>query len=173
MRWPWVRRSLLDLARGRTKRLRARLRQAREREAAAEARAAALSEQLARSERERTDVAYKLMRVGYGINPFAEELVQPGVLPPEPPATNPDPGIRPGSTAEEVQATFVRQGMEMFGGDLRKVARFVEKKQAEYYAHRERPAIVSREELSAAAAVAADLTAALEEGAAAAAAAKE
>ena len=145
------------------------LREARGRAAAADKLAGVLTEQLARSERERTDAQLKLLRITCGINPFAEEMQQTSVLPAA--SAEPAAPVQISATAspDEVRATFVRRGMELYGKDLRKVARYVEKQQEEYYAHREAPQIVSPDELAAAAKVAADLEAALLEGAAAAA----
>lgn len=166
MLWPFVRRSELDLCRKERRQALALHRESQQRAITAERTVDILQGQLERSELERTSATLKLVRVGFGINPFAEEFTQQtSVLPQGSDAEPPRPAIGPDSSPAEVQASFVREAAERFGNDLRKISRYVEQKQAEFYAHRPAPAIVSPAEIAQAEQVRRDLEAAIEEGA--------
>lgn len=171
MPWPWVRRSKLSTYRRLYNDAAARMLEADKRALAAESASDVLRHQLELCQRERTDLQYKLLRVGFGINPFYEVAGpdQGTILPQQPDPAAEFNTIRPGASPDEVRATFVREAMDLGYKDLRKISRHVEARQDEYYAGRERPSVLSPEELVAAAEVAADLAAAIEEGAAAAA----
>lgn len=170
MRWPWVKRSEMAkyrrmyneqcaLARG-NKAMADEYRGSRDE----------LRDALRRSDIERSDLQLKLLRISYGYPPF------PDVTPPASP--NPDPvapaqeygptAITPDMTDEQVQATFVREGAELYGNNMRKITQHVELRQAEYYQFRSRKPILTDAEMAAATRVTQDLEAAINEGRAAA-----
>lgn len=129
---------------------------------------AELSESLKRSERERVDLQTKLLRVSFGINPFAELIQAPAAAEQAQQAN--DFSLRPDMSDEEIQKTFTAEAMQLYGGNLAKVTRFVQARMDEFYQHRDRPPVLTDAERQRAAAVAADLEAAIREGRARAAA---
>ena len=161
-----VRRSELEAVQRELRQARAHAREAKHRAIAAESAAEVLRHQLDRSETERTDINLKLIRVGFGINPFTDPLTETSVQPAPTPDAEPDfPQMLATASHEEIQTTFVRQAAEQFGNNLPKIARFVEKKMAQYYAQRDAPQLVTQQEMDQAAKVAADLERAMDEGA--------
>jgi hypothetical protein len=161
MQFPWVSRSKLNA-------YRRRYHEAAAMTTTMTAMNDVLTHQLDLSQRNAADLQLKLLRVGFGINPFHELYVaaQGGnsVLP-DPSPSEPDPNQpRPGASAEEVQATFVREAMELYPGNMRRIKQHVEKRQGQYYAGQMIPDTVNPAEMAAARQVQADMLAAIEEG---------
>jgi hypothetical protein len=166
MRLPWVRRSLLNM-------YRRMYNEAVKSSTANKGKADILAEQLRIAQQERSDLQLKLLRVGFGINPFHELVAgtedRSSVLPDASPSTVPPKQAQPWMSAEEVQATYVQEAAQLFPGNLQKIAAHVNRRQAEFYEGRGRVAStpVSAEEMRAARAVEDDVLAAIEEGKAA------
>lgn len=163
MSWPWVNRKNIDALRA------AESRDFREKEARYQEREVMLRGAFERSERERTDLQLKLLRVGFGINPFAEMFVPETTgAPADAPDAPEDFTVRQGMSEEEVQTTFVREARAKYGDNPRGVRDFVEQRQADFYANRSRQQIVSTEDMIRAKKVEADILASIAEGQAAA-----
>lgn len=153
--FPWVKRARLDASLAEVSELR-RLR-AEDARVIAEYRGArdAVQAALERSEAERKELTVKLLRVGFGYPPFDAPTLSPAPQAAE--ATEPQPQLNALSSAEEVRRAFLEEGYRLYGGDVRKLMRHIERRQAEFYEGRTSPAVV-----------AADIESAISEGVAAA-----
>jgi hypothetical protein len=164
VRWPWVKRSLLNFYRrsyndatrqkAELTTLLAENRGAREE----------LQSALRRSETERTDLQTRLLRVGYGYPPFHDKVAAAAPQDSTPAAPPKDFTIHPDMTEDEVRLAFTQEAMHLYGGNMRAITNHVELKQQEYYQFRHRPPVLSHSEAEAAAKVAADIESAIEEG---------